>query len=303
MVRKFVRVLALVALMVPALWSCGGGAGGSGNDSMDEAFSGYAEGYNIMVDVVQELVGKYSKVAIRDVGDLDGLNMSPMVNTEAELDKARDAVDAAVSRTPGEYRNLSDAARVMVAQSREMLAAYRDTEGYLQRKDYLSDKGEGLNALRERFKASLDTYTTGLEETDRMLTVLEDAITERDIAAHEKDKGYGYWFRRGNLTSRKVLAALATGEALEAAMKGNRDFSEELAVFMTAQGDKLNKPFGTWAGMHGNFLNTSIGLEKMLASDDDAAVDREHNKLIGYYNAMVDVTNSLFELESNGIIK
>lgn len=298
----FVFTICSIALTF-ILFSCGNSKG-TGNTARDEMFNDLVAGYNILIDKVPDMINDYDKgITDARIATPKTLRLSPLVNIDVELKKARDFYERGIKEAPASYADLAAAAEKMMDSSDEVYTAYKATNDYIQKKDWQIDTdGTNLAALRNGFKEAGQKFYDATDVVDAGLETIEIETSKADLKKYEKNKSYGYWYRFANIEA-KILLNAATTEGYSDALTAFNASLASFDSFVESKGKDVNQSFLAYSKSFHNFANAAEAIHKDFEANDKAAQSRSYSNLIAYYNSLVDISGSLQELEASKLLK
>ncbi len=286
-----------------------------GSDRSMQVMNAYVEYFNDVIDVVPRMSRGYW-----DKAGEAGLTVDVMTRSgnlvcagagwmKLQRDKAGDRVAALERQSSGEFARMPALARAMLDASLAY-ATVRDAMcGYVKGGGYKADAGARAKELHAEMTKAAASWDGAVDALASELERIEDTQSQAELARHEADKGYGYWFRLATIRSNEALRLLrrdaVRGEAGLAAL------TEALAGFTSFVGSKGDKLPGSFAG----FATQVERLQKALGKLGPAlaaartpvakrgVVEDASKDLMSIYNTMVGLHNTLVSQEGNGQLR
>lgn len=264
----------------------------------------YAKGFNALIKDPKQMIEEYFDKIPETGPVIEGsskLKLFPRQNFAGNAIKtAREAFAEARSSAPATMAELATHADAALAAITKVEATFTAAQKYYDAENYQDDKLAKGTQLHTEMLAATKQFTEALGKLEAGLSKIEDDQAAVEIAKHAGAKGYSYWFRFYNAEAKKFLSAVERGEGLDAAFAALGASTTELAAFAASKGTQLNATFKTYAGMGETFHGTATKLVRQAKAPtpDEAAADRERQALVSNYNNLVQLGNSLYDLEA-----
>jgi hypothetical protein len=314
-IRGFARALGLL-LSLGALSTAAGGcrkiATLAGVKAKERAadpgaaiatMNGYAKGFNVLVDRPQALLKTYF-AAVPEAGPEDGKKYvfsADHVAAEPKIAEAKQAFASAAKSAPAALRHLEPLATACTNDVEKIAQNFRAAHAYYQAEDFKDDKGEKGKQLHLELAKLAQSFRADIDRFQSALTEIEDKQAEEELKKFSDKNTHSFWFRSFNREASRVINAKpeALGEvfgALETAHTGLSDFNKTKG--------SAQPVFRAYAETADRFVNDAKRLKREVeasAKPEDVAAIRD--SLTSNYNALIGVSNSLRDLEANGVLK
>lgn len=311
--RAALTTTALVAAAALMVMGCKekGIHGDTGHQTMGQ----YAEGYNIIIDAVPDLLERYFKNTPPDGPTAESLKekkswlCSGAGFMAMNRKKAEDAFAAAKKSANKELEHLGPLADALLASSKEIASLSDEYCKYIEAEDYKDDKGAKATEYHPKWVAAAEKYDGARNKFSAELDKIENTQMVADIEKHAKDKGYSYWFRHFNHEAKMFVDKVRSDQAnvakhysaLEPTYGG-------LSEFTKGKGAGVNTTFKSYQDSADRFfadvkkLNRAVG----EAKDDEArkkAVEGSFDSIVSGYNSLVSMYSALTQLEGYDQLK
>jgi hypothetical protein len=298
----------IVLGFVLALASCKQDASATGKPAQ-EAMSLYAKGFNALIADPKQMITEY----------FDNLPDGPQPGTKprlfprqgfgtSKIKEARDAFVAAKEAAPASLAGLAAPADEAIIAIEAVATAFTAAQKYYEAENYKDDNFAQGNALHAQMVEAAKRFNGAVNKLEDGLSAIEDQQAANELAKYAGDKGYSYWFRFYNMEAKKFLTAVeraSTPEgrtALATAFAKIAAVDAELGKFVAAKGAGINGSFKSYAGMASSFHATAVKLAR-LAKDDKADLGPDFNSPVQNYNNLVNMANSLYQVEEVDALK
>lgn len=270
------------------------------------AMGHYAEAFNAMVAKPQECFKEYFKHIPKEGPEVGKrYRLFPRHTMAASgLSTAKTQIDEANEKASDKLEHLEPLAKAALSDLEQAVSLYADVHKYYDSESYKDDQGAKGQELHQKMVQLAESYRGHIDRLEAALSEVERQQAQRELELYEKDKGYSYWFRAFNFEANQLLRATekdryakAFGE-LDKAYAGLKSFSD------SKQGD-LNTAFKAYLGQADRFHSTAVKTSRALGASepDEEAVANLQGDLVDNYNNIVGVTNSLYQLEANQLLK
>jgi hypothetical protein len=261
----------------------------------------YAKGFNaLLADPKRMLSGYFSSVPpdgapdpkrpphFMGVGFVDG-----------KIKEAREAFDAAKEARPESLATLDAPAQAAMAAIDKAAAAFAQVEKYYQAETYKDDKGAKAKELHGELVAADKAFTEAMRQLGDGLSKIEDEQAADELAKYADDKDYSYYFRWYTQQAKKFLNVVEAGDKtkLPDAAKALATATGELQKFVAGKGTKLNSSFKSFADYADSFQAEATKLVR------DGDLDKGYDAVVGAYNQIITMGNSLYQVEGVGALK
>jgi hypothetical protein len=301
--------ITLLAGTMALLVTAGCKGGGTTGDSAMQAMGAYAKGYNLIIQNVPNLFEGYAdnvpeegltaevldKNGNRICGTLLFLGVdSPETVEQAFAEAKRSA--------PKELEHLAPIADDLLNVMKEALADHEAFCKYVKAEDYKDDGAKLAQAHMDKMIAHHDKYREIIQKFSAALDEIEFKQMAAEVARHEKDKGYRYWYRQINLESKKFLRDVESdpdnyGKHYEALAGVHEEFTK----FVADKGGELNETFGHYRDNVDTFMAEAKKLNRTAAElhgeEKLAAIGDGFDKLVNGYNMVINWTETFSQLE------
>lgn len=266
----------------------------------------YADAFNAMIDKPQACFDEYFKHVPAE-GPVTGQRYRLFARhsmAEAGLSTAKTRLAAASNQAPESLGHLEPLAKAALADLERVVKLFAEVHKYYDSESDADDQGAKGRELHKQMVTLADSYRENIDRFEAALSEVEQRHNQAELEKYEKDKGYSYWFRAFNFQANQLLKAsdkqryAQIFENLETVHRGLKSFveSREGEVHATFkaylnQADRL----------HSTALKTSRAMRE--PKPNDAAISKLRGQLVDDYNSVVSVTNALYELESNSLLK
>lgn len=277
-----------------------------------EAMGLYAKGFNALIADPKGMITEYfDKLPDGPLPDSKPRLFPKQNFGSSKISEARDAFVAAKKAAPASLAKLAGPADRALVAIDKVAVTFTAAHKYYDAENYKDDgfaKGKELHA---QMVESAKQFQTALHELEDGLSVIEDQQATNELKKYADERGYSYWFRAYNIEAKKFLTAVERAESAEQRAALATTFApvqkadEELAAFVEAKGTKLNASFKAYVGAVGRFNASAVKLLRLVkeAKPDEAAIGREFDALVGGYNSLVTMANSLYQLEDADALK
>jgi hypothetical protein len=306
---SLVAIVGLLALTGCKLFKGGSGSSAVESDKAKETMSYYAKGYNALIKGPEDMIKEYyDKIPSKEGPDVSKkINLFPRQNFATnDIKEAKEAFAQAKDMAPKELQHLGTFADECMKQMDTILPTFEEAYKYYQAEDYKDDKGAKAKALHEQFVKAVDAYDAAIKKFDEELAKVEEIQDASEIKKYEGDKNYSYWFRMYNLEAKHALNA-SKGEDLAPFLEQYKKLEAahaQIESFSKTKGDKINSVFKSYMGNVDEYYGIAKKLNRAIeekANEDQ--MDRLKDDLLSWYNNLVGMTDSLYSMESSGLLK
>lgn len=270
------------------------------------AMAHYAESFNAMTGKPQQCFDEYFK-HIPETGPEPGKHyrLFPRHTLAAPgLQLASARIDEASKISAEKVGHLQPLAKAALSDLEQVIPLFADIHKYFDSESYKDDDGRKGKELHQKMVQLAQSYRGHIEQLETALSEVERQQTQAELKLHEKDKSYSYWFRAFNFEANQLLRASAKERYATAFDKLNQAH-QGLKSFAEAKQSGLNAAFKAYVAQADRFHSTAVKRSRAMAetAHDEDAVANLHGDLIDNYNNMVGVTNTLYELEGQALLK
>ncbi len=296
----------------PAAAAKGGEARPSAADAEARAFSLIVQGYN-------DLTGETGRSILNNY--LGGTGVGPEAPAADKLGSIRlmplgGPYDRTVSEAAAKFDEAAKVApgvaeaamaKEIATAAAALAEAYRQAARYFEAQAYKDDGGAKAAELHAAFMAAHETYRGAVGRLADALDARESRELAAELAKHPPDT-YGHWFRRVLIEAKALVIAmrkLPDAAAFTAANEAVQKMVTELEAFASAKADVP----GSFAGLRRNVTENFAPRAAKIARDlGDPKVNRAQHEsdldtLVQYYNNLVQMVNSLYDVEAQGGLK
>ena len=274
--------------------------------SVERAMPHYAEGYNTLVDLMDNPLDRYGE----QVGDIQGpperkpilIHINPI--DMKKIDEVAAAFADGKKALPPGNAAMSDPADKAVVAARAVIKDYEDAVTYYSAEKYKDDEGKGGLEIHKRITADAEAYQNAIHGLDLELKKVEKTTMVEDFKRHGDPTTYSHQFRAFN------LPAMAFMDVGDDPAEAKKVFSEidaaykKVKAFADAKGANLHPTFSGYMHQVNNFYEQTAVVSRGLGQDPAPQnFDVELQKLTSFYNNLIDLTNSLYDMEAKGYLK
>ena len=224
-------------------------------------------------------------------------------------DGARKQAAEAKRSSSGEFAKMPPLAEAMLTTG----VAYADTRDevckYIKSGDFKKDQGGRAKELHGKVLAAREAWNAAVGALGSELDRVEDAQTQAELKKHEADQSYGYWFRLTTMRANELLRVVRRDAAkIEASVAPFTDAVAGAQAFAATKGAKVNQSFAGYLKQVERMTKAVAALQKSLASAKTPAakqlvVDKAFDDLVGIYNTMISLHNTLIGAEGRGDLR
>lgn len=266
----------------------------------------YAEAFNALIDKPQACLDEYFQ-RIPAEGPVAGEQYRLFARhslAAPALNTAKSRIAAASKEAPKSLKHLEPLANAALADLERAVAHFSEVHKYYDSESYRDDEGAKGQELHQEMVKLAQAYRTSISQFEAALAEVEERHNEAELKKYEKDKGYSYWFRAFNFEANRLVKASDNErfreqhKAFETAYRGLKAFSD------SKQGE-LHATFKSYLNQAESLHSTALKASRAIAEPkpNPAAISRLRDDLIDDYNTVVSVTNALYQLEANELLK
>lgn len=271
--------------------------------SVEAAMSKYAEGFNKLIGPMKYMIEDYER-AVPDVKQPPArkpvLNLGTM---DRDLDEVEKAFAQAKQLTPASHADLGKTGDATLAAARSARKVFTEAVRYYGAENYKDDKGEGGKEIDTRMRASVDAYEEAVGKLQGRLSELELEMMEKELKAVPETKP-GHHFRAFNLAAKRLLEMRSQAEKLDGALEAVRAAQAKLKKFAEGRPD-VPVAFKNYVGLADQFETqaTAFVREAKEPAKGKKGPSQNASLLVSRYNALVQLGNSLYQLEGSNVLK
>ena len=284
------------------------------SDRSMQVMNYYVDFFNDLIDQVPDMTENYWEHA----GDA-GLSVEEMTKwgnvicagagwMKMQRDEAKDRLGKVEKQSSGEFAKMPPLAKAMY-DAAIAYAGERDAMcAYVKGGAFKADNGAKAKDIHAALTKANDTWHAAVDALAAELERVEDAQSNAELAKHEADKSYGYWFRLATIRSNEFLR-LARRDAAKA---------EPMLPKLTEALDGFAAYAKSKPDAHASFVGFGKQVDRMQAAlaklgpalakastpqAKQQVVDAASEDLMSIYNTMVSLHNTLVGAEANGQLK
>jgi hypothetical protein len=266
----------------------------------------YAEGFNTIIGKPHECLTEYmSKIPEEGPEAGKKYTLFPRQNfASTALDAAKKQFAEAKKGASSKLTHLGPLADAAVADLEQIVATFAEAHKYYDAENFKDDGGAKGKELHEKMVKLAGSYQANMEKLENALSEVERQQTLAELKKYEADKGYSYWFRAFNFEANQLLKGVDKARFEKSFAKLNEIYSS-LKGFADGKGDQLNATFKAYMTQVERFHSIATKASRTFAEtpDNAEAIAKHHDDLINAYNTMINVSNSMQELEANNLLK
>jgi len=285
-------------------------------DTGHNAMGQYAEGYNLVIDAVPDMLKDYFENTPADGPTVESLSEKGRWQCSVGSDfgqidrgKAEQAFAAAKASTNEELKHLTPMADALWSATTEIASLRAEYCKHVQAEDFKDDQAAKAKEYHARWTALAEKYRAAQGGFSDALDKIEDAQMVKDIEKHAKAKNESYWFRHFNHEAKKFVSNVRSEPqnldkhfaALEPVYKG-------LQEFIAAKGADIYSNFKHYQDSADRFFADVKKLHRAFSDAKDEAgkseaIESSFNSIVSGYNSLVSSHNSLADDEQRGTLK
>jgi hypothetical protein len=288
--------------------------GSTTSSAAENAMGNYAGGYNELVDEIEDRIidNYFDDIPEAGPGKMTGRLLSfPQHNFVGnEITKARQAFAEAAAAAPASMAHIAPLATELLAAAEKVTVLYGESHLYYKAENFKDDGGARGKELHAAMLSEVKRFRNAVHAFNASIDGIEDEQMAAAVKEHERDKGYGYWFRKMTFDAKKFLSAVQGAEILadtETALTLVETTAGQFGEFVISMGgkDKVIAAFKGYVTATDDYMTVVARLRRLLKSDepDMDKIGEEADKLVDAYNLMITIGNSLYELEEYNLLK
>jgi tetratricopeptide (TPR) repeat protein len=300
---KLIRIIMGVVVICVFTVSC------SDSAVTDETVSYFIGSYNILIDDVPDLLERFFDKIPEDGGIEFNRRLTLFSPTIAarNIEEAKNSFSAGFGKAGAGLQELKQESKNLMDAAVDILDIYTKAYNYLNREDYKDDDGSALYDLLENMKSAREKYYTAVDTVSQLIDEYQNKRIEEELAQYASAKDYSYWIRKYPHEALKIITQLEQdNDAFINSLPEFKKTFEGLSAFCEKKGDTLHKAFASFHDLGQKFYNTVIKIERAINENimrDSRDFGNLYDNSITFYNGLIDITNSLYELEANDLLK
>jgi hypothetical protein len=199
--------------------------------------------------------------------------------------------------------SLPAAADRAIAAIDEVATEFAAAHAYYDAENYKDDQFAKGKQIHEKITVAAKQFGDAIEELEVGLNGIEDAQAVAELQSYKDASDYSYWFRFYNIEAKQFVRAVDHARTpeqkaqLAAVLPALTTATADLEKFVDSKGTKLNQAFNAYLGVARSFHSLATKLVRETKSGGQAP---DSSMLIGAYNNMVELANSLYKVEDAG---
>jgi hypothetical protein len=274
----------------------------------ENAMGLYIDGFNVLVDDAVGCYDGYLRNVPQPGPQADqhyDVRNDDCVRMDQKLSFMQQSFKMAARDASVNMKSLVTHAHAALNSLQVMLRANADADHYYESAAYREDHhAQGL-ALHQGMLSAIRGFRVDMAEFEADLTAFEEQKTTAELARYSHEKSYSYWFRKSTHDANKLLKVNAEETAaFEQALAQLKRENAPFKAFVTGKGEHLNPSFKVFVDMQDSFDRKATSF-LISAQERAEPAQREavYDQMVGQYNAMVSIGNSLRQLEVNDLLK
>jgi hypothetical protein len=271
--------------------------------TLEAAMSMYAEGYNKMIGPVRHMMEDYERAVPEVKGPPARKPILVAGLADRDLDEVAKAFGKAKEATPAPHAELGKLADDALAAARGVRKEFLEAVRYYGAENYKDDKGAGGQAIHTRMTDGVAAYEAAVGKLQARLSEIELDMQEKELKQVPETKA-GHHFRAFNLAAKRLLDSRSAPDKLDAALLAVRAAQAKLKAFADAHADTPTA-FKNYVNLADQFETQATAYVREAKAPSKGKPGRSTNAslLVSRYNTIVQVGNSLYQLEGSGILK
>ncbi len=274
--------------------------------SIERAAPYYAKGYNLLVGVIDKLTNQYQNAIKDGPGEQQRkpIMMKVFTMDEKAVEDASAIFAEGKKSAPAGNTQLSGPAENAVATARDVIKNYKEAYVYYSAEKYKDDKGSAGIAIHSQMEAAVQNYKSSISALDQQLTIIEQKQLMTDLQLHGDQTTYGHHFRSFNMVATAFIKVDENIAALDKAYGDLEAAYKKIKAFATEKGPSMQQTFSGYMTQVDNFYtHAAVVTRNIKEKIDENKLKNDFDILVSRYNSLVQLTNSLYDLESQGILK
>lgn len=272
-----------------------------------EAMGMYAKGFNEALEVHQDLLDYFDTVPEEGPTKGKKYNIFPRHNmSKSSLKEIKDAFDHAKGAAPSTLAKLAPLSDDVFTKLTALHTTFGQVHSYYDAEDYKDDDYAKGHELHKTITADAKATSDAIGALGDALSGIEDEQAVSELKKYEGSKKYSYWFRHFNVEAKKAVKAVEAGDAaaLATTLAAVQESHKSLAEFAAGAGESnVSGAFNAYVDSAERFVNSLKKLNREVAGEDKSKVGQLSDQVISAYNGIISISNSLYELEGQGLLK
>lgn len=266
----------------------------------------YAEGFNTIIGKPHECITEYMSKVPEDGPEAGKkYQLFPRHNfASSALDTAKKQFAEAKKDASSKLEHLGPLADAALADLEQIVSTFGEVHKYYDAENFKDDEGKKGKELHEKMVKLAGSYQANMEKLENALSEVERQQTLAELKKYEKDKSYSYWFRAFNFEANQLLKAVDKARYEKSFAKLEEVYAS-LKGFADGKGDQVHASFKAYMTQVERFHSLAVKASRTFAESPDnaEAISKHHDDLIGAYNTLISVSNSMQQLEANDLLK
>jgi hypothetical protein len=271
--------------------------------TVEAAMSKYAEGFNKLIGPMKRMIDDYERAVPEVKGPPARKPILILGTVDRDLDEVGKLFAQAKESTPASHADLGTTADEVLAAARAVRKEFSEAVRYYGAENYKDDKGEGGKAIDTRLNAGIEVYQAAVGKLQGRLGEIESEMMEKELKGIPETKP-GYHFRAFNLAAKRLLETRSQPEKFDASLEALRAAQVKLKAFAEGQ-PNIVVAFKNYVNMADQFETqaTAFAREAKAPAKGKKGPSVNATLLVSRYNNLVQMGNSLYQLEASGILK
>jgi hypothetical protein len=276
---------------------------GPAEKTVEAAMSKYAEGFNKLIGPMKRMVEDYERAVPEVKGPPARKPILILGTMDRDLEEVAKSFAQAKESTPASHADLGTAADATLAAARVVRKEWSEAVRYYGAENYKDDKGEGGKAIDTRMHAGIEAYQAAVGKLQDRLSEIEIEMMEKELKQIPETKA-GHHFRAFNLAAKRLLETRSQPEKLDLTLETVRAAQTKLKTFAEGQ-PNISVAFKNYVNMADQFETqaTAFAREAKAPAKGKKGPSANASLLVSRYNTLVQMGNSLYQLEASGILK
>lgn len=280
------------------------GESGPTAQTLANAASLYAQGFNKMIGPLKQTIETYQ----REVPDLaQGLPKHRPVliigTADRDLDEVAKLYEKGTQATPASHADLSRMGDAALTAARAVRKEFAEAVRYYGAENYKDDMGEGGKAIDGRMRTSVEAYNAAIRKLQDRLGAIELEALERELK-EIPPTAPGHHFRAVNLAAKRLVEGREQLDRIHPSLAAVKAANADLRKFSESRTD-LPVAFKNYTGLVDQFEAQAIAFARdaQQPTKDARSLSLNTTLLVSRYNTLVQMGNSLYQLEDAGLLK
>lgn len=266
----------------------------------------YAEGFNAIIGKPHECLTEYmSKIPEQGPEPGKKYQLFPRQNFAATaLSTAKTQFAEAKKDASTKLQHLGPLADTVLADLDQIVATFSEAHKYYDAENFKDDAGAKGKELHQKMVNLAASYQKNMDKLESALSDVERQQTLAELKKYEKDKSYSYWFRAFNFEASQLLKAVDKDRYSKSFVQLEEVYTS-LKAFSDGKGEQVNPSFKAYMTQVERFHSIAVKASRAFAETPENAevLSSLHDDLVGGYNSLISVSNSMQELEANDLLK